>query len=59
MLVIKTGIHKMLVRIANTRLFLQNLPDLDLHYLSRSFFSRQLVFKILEHLPYVILEAIK
>ena len=35
------------------RLFLHKQPDLGLHCLSRPF-SRQLVFEILEHLPYYL-----
>ena len=66
MLVIMFGSHKMLVCIANRedpdhtasektliRLLFQKQSDLGLHCLSEPFFSRQLVFKILEHLLYI------
>ena len=46
MCVIKAGIHKMLVRIANRK-----DPDLGLCCFFRPL-CRQLVFEILEHLPY-------
>ena len=56
MLVIKPEIHKLLVRIANRedliQLLLQKQFDLGLCCFSR-LFGRQLVFKILEHLPYL------
>ena len=53
----KMGIHKMLVRIANReypiRLF-QKQCVLGLDCVS-SLFGRQLTFKILEYLPYIVL----
>ena len=52
MLVTKAGIHKMLVQKANRETFSdQKQSDLGLHCLSKHF-GRQLVFEILEHLPY-------
>ena len=53
MLVIRAGNHKMLVRIANREDIdlTASQSDLGLLYLSTPF-GRQLVFEILEHLPY-------
>ena len=54
MLVIRAGIHKMFVRIANKEDFDQTVSEagcsLDFA-VCLCLFSRQLVFKILEHLP--------
>ena len=47
MLVFRAGNHKMLVRIANRK-------DPDQTAVCLGLFSRQLVFEILEHLPYKI-----
>ena len=53
MLILKnTGILKMLVIIANREDPEQS--DLGLRCLSIGLFGRQLVFKILEHLPYQV-----
>ena len=53
MLVIRAGIHNILVRIANLiRLLLQKQSDLGLLYLSRPFY-RKLVFEIFEHIQYI------
>ena len=61
MLVFRVGIHKMVVRIANRedfdqiRLLLQKQSDLIwVCTVCLGFFGMQLVFKILEHLPYSI-----
>ena len=63
MLVFMAGIHKLLIRRANRedpdqsasetviRLLLKQ-SDLSVPCLSRGLFGRELVFKILEHLPY-------
>ena len=56
MWVVKAGIHKMLARIAIredlNRTLLQKQSDLGLHCFL-FLFGRQIVFKVLEHLPYL------
>ena len=54
MLVIKAFINKMLVRIANREDPDQRQPDLGLHF-CLGLFVKQLVFEILEHLPYQLI----
>ena len=58
MLVIRSGIHKMLARVANRKdhdqMVSQKQSDLGLHCLSW-LFGRQIVFEILEHLLYFML----
>ena len=58
MLVIRAGIHKMLVKIANGEDHDQNASSEAVWSGSAMFvynlFGRQLVFQILEHLPYLL-----
>ena len=51
MLIIRAGIHKMIVRILSNRENPNQQSDLGLHSLSMPF-DRKQVFKILEHLPF-------